>query len=170
MTLFLSLSLSHIKSRILSLSLSVSADVNSNVRPPKSRFFVASIGLWEKALLLILSHKHTSSHKASQSYKTHTIFLSLSSISLPHSIFKTYLHLSFSLSLTLSLCFFFKPPPITQSLSLIYTERLYQFFENYFSSDSQNTNQNQDHNSLSLSLAPSGAFVFATVFGKIIKN
>ena len=122
--------------------------------------------LGKSSLALSFSHTNTLLRIKPHSRTKLTLYFSLSSISLPHSIFKTYLHLSFSLSL--SLCFFFKPPPITQSLSLIYTERLYQFFENYFSSDSQNTNQNPDHNSLSL--APSGAFVFATVFGKIIKN
>ena len=104
--------------------------------------------LGKSSLALSFSHTNTLLRIKPHSRTKLTLYFSLSLVSLCRTPSSRLTYIS--LSLTLSLCFFFKPPPITQSLSLIYTERLYQFFENYFSSDSQNTNQNPDHNSLSL--------------------
>ena len=105
MTLFLSLSLSHIKYRILSLSLSFRLRRRQFKcqTPKKPLFRGVNRPLGKSSLALSFSHTNTLLRIKPHSRTKLTLYFSLSSISLPHSIFKTYLHLSFSHSLSLFL-------------------------------------------------------------------
>ena len=121
MTLFLSLSLSHIKSRILSLSLFPSPPTSIQMSDLQKAAFSWRQQAFGKKLScsIIFSHKHTSSHKASQSYKTHTIFLSLSLVSLCRTPSSRLTYISLSLSLSLSVSFSSRHQSLNLSLSFI---------------------------------------------------